>query len=122
MYLFSFEKLEVWKLSRELVKRIYSLTSKFPVEEKFGLVSQIRRSAVSVSSNLAEGTSRSTNKDKAHFTLMAYSSLMELLNHLILALDLGFISNHDYTSFRIEIEKIANMLNSLKKAQLRRLD
>ncbi len=66
-YTFSFEKLNVWIDSKELVKEIYSITQKFPSEEKFGLTNQLRRASISVASNLAEGTSRNTNKDKVHF-------------------------------------------------------
>jgi four helix bundle protein len=83
MYLYSFEKLEVWKESIKLIKSIYDLTKDFPESEKFGLVNQLRRASVSIASNLAEGTSRSTNKDKAHFTTMAFSSLMEVLKSRI---------------------------------------
>ena len=72
MFEYSFEKLEVWKESIKLVKLIYSITNQFPLEEKFGLVSQFRRASISISSNLAEGTSRITNKDKAHFTIISY--------------------------------------------------
>lgn len=80
LYKFSFEKLTVWIDSKELVKLIYSVTKTFPQEEKFGLTSQLRRASISVASNLAEGTSRKTNKDKAHFTTISYSSLKEVLN------------------------------------------
>ncbi len=79
MYVFSFEKLEVWKESILLVKTIYKLTDNFPSTEKFGLISQLRRASISISSNLAEGTSRNTNKDKAYFSNVAYSSTMEVL-------------------------------------------
>ena len=65
MYLHSFEKLEVWKCSVELSKSIYELTKAFPEIEKFGLTNQLRRASISIASNLAEGTSRNTNKDKA---------------------------------------------------------
>ncbi len=118
MYLYSFEKLEVWKESIKLVKKIYVLTNNFPENEKFGLVSQLRRATISISSNLAEGTSRSTNKDKAHFTTMAFSSLMEVLNQLILSKELNFIAENDYEKLREDINKISNMLNALRKAQL----
>ncbi len=80
MYKYSFEKLEVWKESIELVEEVYELTDTFPSDERFGLISQMKRSAVSIASNISEGTSRNTNKDKAHFTTMSYSSAMELLN------------------------------------------
>ncbi|MDO9275613.1 MAG: four helix bundle protein [Lutibacter sp.] len=118
MYLYSFEKLEVWKESIKLVKSIYVLTNNFPENEKFGLVSQLRRATISISSNLAEGTSRSTNKDKAHFTTMAYSSAMEILNQLILSKELNFIDEKDYEKLREDINKISNMLNALRKSQL----
>ncbi len=118
MYQFSFEKLEVWKEASELVKDLYKVTSKFPEEEKFGLVSQIRRSSISITSNLAEGTSRITNRDKAHFTILAYSSSMELMNQLILSKELGFLSQDKYIDLRSSISKISNMLNALRKAQL----
>ncbi|GAA3556182.1 hypothetical protein GCM10022395_04450 [Snuella lapsa] len=64
-YTFSFEKLNVWGDSKELVKLIYLITKEFPNEERYGLTNQLRRASVSISSNLAEGTSRNTNKDKA---------------------------------------------------------
>jgi len=64
MFKYSFEKLEVWKESVKLVKLIYAMTNQFPQEEKFGLVSQLRRASISISSNLSEGTSRITNNDK----------------------------------------------------------
>lgn len=119
MHIFSFEKLKVWQESIIMVKKIYPLTAKFPDLEKFGLVSQMRRASVSVSSNLAEGTSRITNKDKAHFTTMAYSSTMEILNQLIISKELGFVSEEDYLDLRNDIYKISNMLNALRKSQLK---
>ena len=118
MYTFSFEKLKVWQESIELVKSIYTETRKFPDEEKFGLVSQLRRASVSISSNLAEGTSRNTNNDKARFTTIAYSSLMEVLNQLIISKELEMLHEEVYNELRPQVEKIANMLNALKKSQL----
>jgi four helix bundle protein len=115
---FAFEKLTVWQDSKDLVKLIYQLTNQFPEEEKFGLKSQLRRASISVSSNLAEGSSRTTNKDKAHFTNMSYSSLMEVLNQIIIANELKFIKDEDYAALRKLIEKISNKLNSLRKSQL----
>lgn len=118
MHTFSFEKLTVWVDSKELVKMIYSITKQFPDEEKFGLISQLRRASISIASNLAEGTSRMTNKDKAHFTTIAYSSLMEVLNQIIIANELEYIPTSDYEKLRQQIEKVANKLNALKRAQL----
>ena len=117
-YTFSFEKLNVWIDSKELIKLIYLITKEFPSEEKFGLTNQLRRASVSIASNLAEGTSRITNKDKAHFTTLAFSSLMEVLNQIIVSNELGFIKVNDYQNIRTEIEKISNKLNALRKSQL----
>tara|TARA_B100000795_G_C22428161_1_gene297097 strand:- start:76 stop:441 length:366 start_codon:yes stop_codon:yes gene_type:complete len=117
-YKFSFEKLTVWVDSKELIKVIYLITRSFPEEEKFGLTNQLRRASVSVASNLAEGTSRNTNKDKAHFTTISYSSLMEVLNQVIISKELSFINDENYKILRESIEKIANKLNVLRKSQL----
>lgn len=116
MHIYSFEKLEVWRLSKELVKTIYKITKGFPREEQFGLTNQMRRAAVSVSSNLAEGTSRITAKDKAHFTVIAYSSLVELLNQVILSYELSHIDEEVYKSIRLQIGELTNKLNALHKA------
>lgn len=78
MYVFSFEKLEVWLNSKSFVLNIYKLTSKFPSNEIFGITSQIKRSSSSIATNIAEGTSRNTNKDKAHFLTISYSSQWKL--------------------------------------------
>ncbi len=118
MYIYSFEKLSVWKESIELVKIIYKITNRFPSEEKFGLTSQLRRASISISSNLAEGTSRNTNKDKAHFTTISFSSAMEVLNQFIISKELNFVLEKDYILVRVKIEKITNMLNALRKSQI----
>lgn len=118
MYTYSFEKLTVWQDSKQLVVRIYEICKQFPDDEKFGLASQIKRAAVSVPSNLAEGTSRKSSKDRAHFTTIAYSSLMEVLNQLIIAYELNFIDETTYTQTREIIEKVSNKLNSLRNSQL----
>jgi four helix bundle protein len=118
-YQYYFEKLDVWQLARVLIKEIYLITNKFPVDEKFGLTSQIRRASVSVASNLAEGSSRGTKKDQAHFTTMAYSSLMELLNLLIISSDLDLIEEEKYEELRARVQEISNKLNALRKSQLK---
>ena len=84
MYVYSFEKLEVWVEAKELSKVIYTVTKDFPSDEKFGLTSQLRRASISICSNIAEGSARKTNKDKAHFTTMAFSSAVEVLNQVII--------------------------------------
>jgi four helix bundle protein len=115
MYIFSFEKLEVWVESKDLTSYIYTITNKFPESEKFGLTSQIRRASISICSNIAEGTSRITNKDKAHFLSISFSSTMEVLNQLILSNELKYISEDEYLICRKRIESITNELNSLRK-------
>ena len=114
MHKFSFEKLDVWIESKELTKSIYNLTISFPDSEKFGLVSQLRRASVSICSNIAEGTSRISDKDKAHFISMSYSSAMEVLNQLILSYELEYISENHYSNCRNQINSITNKLNSLR--------
>lgn len=114
MYIFSFEKLEVWQNARMLILDIYKLTSKFPPNELFGITSQIKRSSSSIATNIAEGTSRNRNKDKAHFLTISYSSAMETLNHLIISKDLNYVSETEYVASREKIEKICNQINNLK--------
>ena len=89
---YSFEKMEVWQLSRTFVTSIYKLVSSFPQEERYSLCDQIKRAAISVSSNIAEGCSRSSLKEQKHFIEIAYGSLMEVYCQLILAVDLNYIS------------------------------
>jgi four helix bundle protein len=118
MYVFSFEKLDVWQNSREFVLDIYKLTMKFPLSEIYGITSQIKRSATSIATNIAEGTSRNTKKDKAHFLTISYSSAMETLNHLIISKDIDYLSEEDYLICREKLEKIGNQINNLKKYYL----
>jgi four helix bundle protein len=117
-YKFSFEKLDVWQDSRALTKLIYVVTKSFPDSEKFGLVSQMRRASVSVSSNIAEGSSRTSKKDQAHFYQIAYSSLMELLNQVIISRDLEFLNENHETQIRNSIGKVSNKLNALRKSRI----
>ena len=118
MYTYSFEKLEVWNEAKEFTKTVYLLTSKFPESEKFGLTSQIRRASVSICSNIAEGSDRKTDKDKAYFTTIAFSSAVEVLNQLILCQDLQFLDAEDYDKCRFQIESITNKLNALRNYQI----
>ncbi|MGG7037140.1 MAG: four helix bundle protein [Flavobacterium sp.] len=119
MKTYSFEKLNVWQKARKLSVYIYRVTQKFPKEEQFGLVGQMRRCSISISSNIAEGTGRHTPKDKARFTEIAYSSALELLNQTIISHDLEFINLEEYQNIRIEIDEINSMLDALYKSQLK---
>src|SRR5690606_4294682 len=108
-----FERLDVWQNYRVFVKEIYLITRQFPEEEKFGITSQIRRASLSICANIAEGTSRKTEKDKARFINMAFSSALETVNFIILCNDLGLLTNEEYKNLREKLEKITNQLNSL---------
>ena len=116
MHQYGFEKLSVWQSSRQLTLKVYDATKQFPSDEKFGLVTQIRRAMISVSSNIAEGSSRNTSKDQSHFYNLAYSSLIEVLNQTILSFDLGYVDATQYENIRTDIEEISNKLNALRKS------
>lgn len=120
MRLYSFEKLEVCKLARTLTKNIYLVSKEFPDDERFGLTGQIRRAAVSISSNIAEGSSRQSGKEQARYTEIAFGSLLEVLNQLITASDLLFISEETVNLQRPLIEEIGNKLNKLRESQIAR--
>ncbi len=104
--------LEAWKKSIELVTEIYKLTQNFPEEERFGLSSQIRRAAISIPSNIAEGCARSTDKDTLRFLDIALGSCAELETQLIIAESLGFILLKDIES---KINHVIALISGLKK-------
>ncbi|WP_439185456.1 four helix bundle protein [Carboxylicivirga taeanensis] len=115
MYIYNFEKLEIWHLSRQLVKRVYQTTQIFPENEKFGLTNQLRRACVSISSNIAEGSGRFSHKERARFIEIAFTSLLEVLNQLILSNDLGYIDDNALEQYRGEINELSNKLNAFHK-------
>lgn len=119
-YQFTHEKLKVWQLAKALAKRVYQITADFPGEERFGLTNQMRRAAVSVMSNLAEGSGRTGSKDQAHFSQMAYGSLMELDSQFQLSVDLGFIHEPAYLDIRNDIQELSATINALRISQLKR--
>lgn len=119
---FGFEKLDVWNNSITLVQHIYKLTEDFPKSELYCLTSQIRRAAISIPSNIAEGTSRKSFKDQARYSEIAFGSLIELLNQLIIANNLNYINNETLNLTRIEVEKISRQINALKNSQIERQD
>lgn len=110
---FSFEKLDVWKDAKDFVVKIYQLTEVYPNDEKFGLISQIRRASLSVTNNISEGTSRWSSKEKIRFIEIAFSSLMEVLNCLIISKELNLIDEKIFLELRLDMGKISNKLNSL---------
>ena len=111
-----YKNLNVWKLSIQLSKDIYLLVKKFPLEERFGLTDQIKRSAVSVPSNIAEGQARNSNKDFIRFLLISKGSLAELETQLIISKELGFIDSNELLCFTTTITSIGKMISSLIKS------
>ena len=112
----SYRDLVVWQKGIALVKEIYRLSSKFPAEEKFGLVSQMRRAAVSVPSNTAEGQARNTTSQFIHFISTAEGSLAELDTQLVVAIELDFCTSSDAQDAFSLIEEEQRMLNALRRS------
>ena len=110
---FRFEKLEVWQETRAISRVIYRLTRKFPKHEMFAMTSQIRRAVISVSSNIAEGSGRNSDKDFAHFLEQAYGSLMETASIFYLALDEEYVSESDLDSLFDGLERLARRIVAL---------
>jgi len=113
---FGFEKLIVWKESKNLCLLIYDLTNTFPSKEQFGITLQIRKAAFSVPNNIAEGVSRHSNKDKIRFLEIAYGSLMEVINCLIISYELKYLIEDNYLSLRKKISSISYLLTKLKNS------
>lgn len=114
-HVYGFEKLQVWCEARKLSGIIYNLTKDFPDNERFGLTNQVRRAAVSVMANIAEGSSRRSKKDFANFITISYSSLMEVLSHMYLAKDLDYMDEAHFQEEKQHIMKISNQLNALHR-------
>lgn len=112
----SFTDLDTWKEGHKLVVSIYRITKAFPSDEQFGLTSQIRRAAVSVTSNIAEGFSRSSYADKAHFFVMAHGSLTEVQNQLLVSRDVGYISHDDFENLAEQSVITHKLLTGLLKS------
>mgnify|MGYP000421498812 CR=1 FL=1 len=104
----SFEDLEVWKVCREIKKKIFKLIKNFPVEEKYSLITQMRRAAISITANIAEGYGRFHYQENIQFCRQARGSLYELLDHLITSSDEGYIST-------IEMNELKKLINSAIK-------
>ena len=109
----NFYDLDAWKKSHELVLKIYKITNDFPKEEKYGIISQLRRAASSISANIAEGFSRYHFKDKIRFYYQARGSLTEVQNFLILSRDLNYISREDFEDLGKKTKDIAKLINGL---------
>jgi len=115
-YQYSFEKLDVWQDSRTMVRKIFQVTERYPESQKFCLINQMQRAAISVSSNIAEGASRSSSKEQIRFYEIAFGSITELYCQVILSNDLGFTDEKDFIELKVTIQRVSNKLNSLSKS------
>ena len=113
----NFEELNIWKRSIELVKEIYHLTNKFPKSEKFSLVDQIRRSANSIPSNIAEGCGRNTEPQVAHFINISIGSLCELQTQIVISVGLNFITKEESKNILTEVSELKKMTWSFLRSQ-----
>ena len=116
MFSFNFEKLDVWREAIQFANLIYQLTSKFPEQERFGLTNQMRRAAVSVSSNLAEANSRVSRADFARFVEIATGSLFEVVSQANVSLNQRFLAQPDYDQIVSAAEKQCRVLSGLRRS------
>lgn len=106
-----YTNLDVWIETRKLTNHVYNLTKKYPKDEIFGLTNQMRRSAISIPSNIAEGCGRNTSKETIHFLFIARGSLYELETHLFLSLDQNYINNEEIETVLLQITVCKKLLN-----------
>jgi four helix bundle protein len=111
---FNFEKLDVWHRAVDLAALVYEFTQEFPPDERFGITSQMRRAAVSVSSNIAEGSSRSSRQDFARFVELAVGSLYELVSQAFIARKQGLIDEQVFQKLYADSEELIRMLSGLR--------
>lgn len=119
---FSFEDLDVYKKARTLVVDIYRLQENFPKEERYALGDQVRRAAISITANLAEGSGRKSIKEKIHFIEISLGSITEVYCELQLACDLGYIKEEQLSKLRPQFTDIAKMLSGLRNSLTQRID
>lgn len=112
---YSYKNLEAYKEAKALVMQIYTLLKKFPKEEQYALCDQLRRAVISVPSNIAEGSGRTSAKDQAHFFEMAFGSLMEVDCQLDIAHDLGYVSSEELEKVTVQISQVAALLSGMRR-------
>ena len=112
---YCYKNLEAYKESKTLVKQVYALLKKFPKEEHYALCDQLRRAVISVPSNIAEGSGRTSAKDQAHFLEMAFGSLMEVDCQIDIAKDLGYVSLDEHEEITVQISKVAALLSGMRR-------
>ena len=110
-----YKKYLVWQKSHQLTLDVYKLSAKYPREETFNLVSQIKRSSSSIATNIAEGCGRKSDKDFSRFLYISFGSANELEYQMLLSKDLDFISAEDYEKIQLQTEEIKKMLSALIK-------
>ena len=115
MTLQTHKDLKVWQESKDLVTHIYDLTSKFPKEEIYSITAQIKRAAISIPSNIAEGAARDSNKEYIHFLYNSLGSVAELDTQLLIAKDLNFLNEKDFNEISEKLNSIGKMLSGLIK-------
>lgn len=115
---YNYKDLDLYKAAKELVLSVYALLRKFPKEEQYALCDQLRRAAISIPSNIAEGSGRTSAKDQAHFFEIAFGSLMEIECQLDIACDLGYISNEELESLNAQIARVAAMISGMRRKLL----
>ena len=111
-----FKKLKVWLKAHQLTLEVYEITNAFPDQEKFSLISQMRRAAISVTANIAEGSKRNTINDRKHFHTMADTSLEELKYYFVLSSDLGYMDQEQGELLTERAREVGRMLTALSKA------
>jgi four helix bundle protein len=116
--MFNFEKLDVWQKAIDFADLVYAITKKFPSEERFGLTNQMRRAAVSISSNIAEGCSRSSNIDFGRFVEIATGSIFEVVSQAFIGRRQGFLDKTDFQKLYRAAEEQSRMLSGLRKSLL----
>lgn len=116
----SFTDLRAWREGHNLVLAIYDITKNFPREEQFGLTNQIRRAAVSVTSNISEGFSRQSYKEKSQFYSMALGSLTELQNQLLISRDIKYLDKENFSKIAEQTVIVSKLLNGLIKSSISR--
>lgn len=120
MDFFGYRRLIAYQRAMEVVKNVYALLKKFPKEEQFALCSQLKRSVVSVTSNIAEGTARYSYKDKIHFLEIAFGSLMEIMSQIEIANALEYITDTDMQNIEIKINETAQLITSLQRSFMKK--
>lgn len=116
MEVFSYRKLIAYQKAKEVVKRTYKLLKKFPSEERYAMCDQLRRSSVSITSNISEGINRFSVKDKVHFIEIAFGSLMEVSSQMEIAEELGYITAEDRLSMDGLVTEVAKLLSGLRNS------